>query len=75
MRGNAPASAAAYGWVGAPKTSLGSGTTTSSTFLESCFTSTCFGVSAARAEREAATRTVPASLENLANGIIGLFDC
>ena len=36
----------------APKTSFGSGTTTSSTFLENCFTSTCFGASAAWAQSD-----------------------
>src|SRR2546421_3951230 len=55
----------------APNTSLGNGTTTSSTFLESCFTSTCFGTSAARAESDRATSTAAPILKNLAIGIIG----
>ena len=54
----------------APKTSFGSGTTTSSTFLENCFTST-FCELPRRGHRAKVRQEAAGRLEILANGIIG----
>jgi hypothetical protein len=61
--------------LSAPNTSLGNGTTTSSTLRDNCFTSMCWGGCAPCAQSADAVVATAHTFRNLDTAIIASFDC